>query len=105
MKKKCVDNGWSGFIAGNNEAIFKACGYDLTPNKLKKNPFNVPFYIHLDKKPAEPAFGKWEFVDGMNFVGSSAENVRYFEKRDITIEDLKRHTEFKGFNGFTVSVA
>ena len=48
LKNKCVEKGWSGFTTGATSAIFKAVGYDLTPNKLKKSPFNnVPFYINL----------------------------------------------------------
>ena len=37
LKKKCVENGWSGFTMGATMAIFKTVGYDLTPNKLKKS--------------------------------------------------------------------
>ena len=68
LKKKCVDMGWSGFIAGNNNALFKNCGYDLAPKMMLKNPFNVPFYINLQKKKAEPAFGKWEFIAGKSIT-------------------------------------
>ena len=105
-KKKCVENGWSGFTLGANDCIFKTVGYDVTPNTLKKSSFNtVPFYINLKKKPAEPAFGKWEWYAGKQGP-KDAENWRYFEKRGLSVEvDLRRYAEFKGYIGFSISKA
>ena len=106
LKKKCIENGWSGFTMGANDAIFKTVGYDLTPNRLKKSAFNtVPFYINLKKKPAEPAFGKWEWYAGKQGP-KKAEDWRYFEKRDLSVEeDLRRYVEYKGYIGFSISKA
>ena len=101
-KKLCADNGWSGFIAGNNTAIFKNTGYDLTPEKMKRNRWNVPFYINLQKKPAEPAFGKWVFIEKMSIYQPGIENLWYHKNRNLSVEDMQRHSEHKGFSGFSM---
>ena len=52
-----------------------------------------------------PAFGKWEWYPGKKGP-KKAEDLRYFEKRDMTVEgDLRRYAEFKGYIGFSISKA
>ena len=69
---------------------------------MKRNRWNVPFYINLQKKPAEPAFGKWVFIEKMSKYQPGIENLWYHKNRNLSVEDMQRHSEHKGFSGFSM---